>query len=146
MSNKLRCSCSSPPAMSHALIGRDRWGLQSNVWSSPEMSSALVGRDCCGSQIGLPAMSVPSWRDRHLPCRQIKINNKRVACLQCLMPLWHDRHLACFQLARLTSTPLLALTAVGLLFRGSSPNVSCHVGPDRRWLAHVDALASQLIK
>ncbi len=56
---------------SHALVGRDRWGLQSNVWSSPAMSSALVGRDHWGSQIGSPAMSVPSWRDRHSACCQI---------------------------------------------------------------------------
>jgi hypothetical protein len=56
---------------SHALVGRDCWGLRSNVWSSPAMSSALVGRDHWGSQIGSPAMSVPSWRDRHSACCQI---------------------------------------------------------------------------
>ena len=87
------------------------------------MSSTLVGRDRWGSQIGSPAMSVPSWRNRHSACRQIKINNKKSS-------------------SPAMSYALVARPSFGLLSI-SSPDVYALVGLDCSWLAVPRELAQR---
>jgi hypothetical protein len=63
------------------------------------------GHDCGGLLHGRyyicsPAMSMPSWRDRHSACfnnyKKKKCHNYYICSPAMSMPSWRDRHSACF--------------------------------------------------
>ena len=86
---------SSSPAMSNALVARLPFGLLSKQLLSRLTSCALVGRDCCWPADkcynSLPAMSMPSWRDRHSACHFNNIHIYLVARPQSRALIGRDR-------------------------------------------------------
>ena len=77
----------------------------------PESSLASIVAMCCRRHVDVPfrttpttriisspAMSVPSWRDRHSACCEIK---KRIISSPAISaPSWRDRHLACCEIKK----------------------------------------------
>ena len=86
---------SSSPAMSNALVARLPFGLLSKQLLSRLTSCAVVGRDCCWPAgkcyNSSPAMSMPSWRDRHLACHFNNIHIYLVARPQSRALVGRDR-------------------------------------------------------
>ena len=81
--------------MSNALVARLPFGLLSIQLLSHLTSCALVGRDCCWPADrcynSLPAMSMPSWRDRHSACHLNNIHIYLVARPQSRALVGRDR-------------------------------------------------------
>jgi len=84
------------------------------IISSPAMSApSWCDRHsaCCEIKkriISLPAMSVPSWRDRHSACCEIK--KRFISSPAMSAPSWRDRHLACCEIQkRIISSPAMSV-------------------------------------